>query len=115
MITICLSLYNPNILFFKELIKSLVSIQEEIETHFLIRNDGSTNSISKHKIYVSKLLKSYEWIDGENIGVNESFIFLSSLTKTKYVAFCDQDDIWKSKKIVNAIKLLESTKKKVYC
>lgn len=115
MLTICLSLFNPNIKYFKELIDSLCSIQSTFQLEVYIRNDGSTTSLLEHENYANRHLKNLKWKDGMNIGVNESFISLLKEVKTKYVAFCDQDDIWHKEKLTSAIELLEFAKKKVYC
>ena len=115
MITICLSVFNPNFKFFKDLINSLNIIQEDLDFELLIRNDGSTHNIYKHRIYTQKKIHNFSWYDGENIGVNSSFLQLATKSTKKYIAFCDQDDVWEPNKLKRAIDILESTKKKVYC
>jgi len=114
-VTVCLSIYNPNIQYFRELIDSLCLIQTECNVEFIIRNDGSKISTIEHKYYAFQQLRSVKWINGENIGVNHSFLHLISEVKTEYVAFCDQDDIWRPEKLNKALSLMEFHGKKVYC
>ena len=55
-----------------------------------------------------KKITIYECSEG-NLGPTESFLFLMRKSKSAYVAFCDQDDIWEVDKLAKQItKMRES-------
>ena len=97
-------------------------IDDQIESIFaqtynnidiFIRNDGSDDYCDKFSIYDNVHL-----INGENVGVAESFIKLLLYVhfnyKYDYYAFCDQDDYWLPEKIEKAINKLEDNNKELY-
>ncbi len=97
---ILLSTYNGE-LYLSQQIDSLIQ-QEKFINKIYIRDDGSSDStlgiIRKYKIQYHEIIEHVE--DGlGNIGPKESFFHLSTISKSKYVAFCDQDDIWHDNKL----------------
>ncbi|WP_318065866.1 glycosyltransferase [Clostridium boliviensis] len=105
-ITVVMAIYNPNLVWFNELLKSLAK-QDFINIEWLIMDDASDEILFMEvtrlvKYYASSLSKniSYKILrNKENIGSNETYRKLMSLANGKYIAFCDQDDVWKHNKL----------------
>lgn len=97
-----MAIYNPNIPFLIEQLKSLNN-QDYGNLELLIIDDCS-NGISSEKI--TKLLDEYickfPYIfkrNPENMGSNKTFEELTRLANGDYLAYCDQDDIWEQNKL----------------
>ena len=88
--------------------------QDEIRLTITIRDDGSSDSTADIiKNYLKTNKENVFFITGKNIGVINSFWLLlehESNNQADYIAFCDQDDVWEPRKIISAIKALESSK-----
>lgn len=86
--------------------------QSGVNIHILVRDDGSSDSTLEILKKYSKSKGNIEVISGKNIGAAKSFFEIShyaqfSLPEYDYYAFCDQDDIWLSDKLISAINSLE--------
>lgn len=105
-ITIVMALYNPRLDWFKELLNSLVQ-QDFKSVEWLIIDDASekvsldeltciidgyANSDSRKIPY--KIIKN-----DKNVGSNETYRKLIRLAGGKFIAFCDQDDVWEKNKL----------------
>ena len=95
--------------FLCEQVKSIL-LQENVNVHLTIRDDGSTDQ-------TREILKEFEKdsrisvITGQNIGWKKSFLYLLNNVKSeanKFYAFADQDDIWQPQKLVMGISKLKS-------
>lgn len=86
----------------------------------LIRDDGSTDDTIE---IIQEYQKKYSWISfyqGDNIGVQKSFLELISLADedADYVALADQDDKWLPDKLEQAVKCMkrmDGTQPLLYC
>jgi len=102
-VNVLMSTYNGE-KYLRVQLESLLA-QSYKNIHISVRDDGSTdNTVHILKEYASK----YPFIRvayGENLGVIESFFRLLNDTEGDfdYFAFCDQDDIWLSDKIKDAV------------
>lgn len=97
---ILLSTYNGE-LHLSQQIDSLIQ-QEKFINKIYIRDDGSSDStLGIIRQYKSQYHEIIEFVEDElgNLGPKESFFHLSTISKSKYVAFCDQDDIWHDNKL----------------
>lgn len=111
-ITILMSTYNGE----KYLDKQLDSIfSQNIGTDYaslslVVRDDGSSDrTIDILENWTSRL--NINIINGENIGVRESFFWLlMNAPDSDFYAFCDQDDIWKRDKVTNALRHIKEDK-----
>lgn len=108
-VCVLLSTYNGE-KFLNEQIDSLL-IQENVDVHILVRDDGSSDG-------TLRILEDYEkqgsvsLIRGGNIGWKKSFMqLLYNSPDSDYYAFCDQDDIWLPEKLYMAVESLESMPK----
>lgn len=106
-VTVLLSAYNGS----KFLQQQLNSLYEQTypDIRILVRDDGSSDST--RSILESEQSKGrIDILEGHhNLGPALSFFELlrcAALTGTKYVAFCDQDDVWLPNKIAHAVSAL---------
>ncbi len=104
-VTIGLPVYNAEI-FIGDTIKSILN-QSYKDFRLIILDDGSTdNSISIIKTFKDPRIELI--VDGQNKGLPYRLNQLASLTKTKYLARMDADDIMHSDRIAQQLELLES-------
>ena len=106
-VTILLSTYNGS-KFLRQQLNSLFQ-QTYPNIQILVRDDGSTDStqVILEEEQTNGRIKILE--DHGNLGVAPSFFALlkfAATTKTEYVAFCDQDDVWHPEKISHAVSAL---------
>jgi len=89
------------------LMDSLID-QDYQNTEIIVRDDGSNdNTIEILRRYLVR--ENISIVEGENVGVPESFFRLLQLSSSDsdFFAFSDQDDVWKKDKISRAINILE--------
>ena len=70
--------------------------------NLIIRDDGSTdNTIMIIKDYINKHPHKIKLIEDEkrNLGSSKNFSELLNYSKSEYIMFCDQDDVWLPDKI----------------
>lgn len=105
-VKIILSTYNGE-KYIKELIESVLA-QNYSNFYLVIRDDGSTDK-TRNILHKYKKLTNVDIFFGENLGVINSFFELLRIAgnDAHYIAFCDQDDIWKKNKITRAVAQLE--------
>lgn len=113
-VQVLLSTYNGD-KYIEEQIKSII-LQESVDVHILIRDDGSTDLTLERikrlkKIYPDKI----EFYQGSNKGYKKSFFDLVKNTNTDfdYYAFSDQDDYWLPQKLKKAINILDKSSERV--
>ena len=99
MIDVLLATYNGEA-FLSEQIESVLA-QEGVRLRILARDDGSTDGTTA---ILDKLEKAYpKQIAIQRFSVRlggpGNFAWLLDQARSPYVAFCDQDDIWKSHKL----------------
>jgi rhamnosyltransferase len=120
-VLILMSTYNGG-RYLQEQLDSLI-LQEGVEIHFLIRDDGSIDNTKEILENFSENNLNVELIFGNNIGCVNSFgkllKFAGNYTRfIDYFAFCDQDDVWLKEKLFVAtekLKLINSLKPAMYC
>ena len=89
----------------------LLSIRSQIgvEVRVYINDDGSTDNTPQ---IIEKFMSSdfiYKGFSSNRIGSTQAFFKLLLEAKNeKYIAFCDQDDIWDPEKLQKSIEILES-------
>ena len=111
-VAVLLSTYNGE-KYLEEQLNSLIK-QKDVDITIIIRDDGSNDNTIK---IIKKYTKKYNFIKfytGKNKGYAKSFFDLIYNSKNygefDYYSFCDQDDIWESNKLIQAIKKLEEYK-----
>ena len=106
-VLVLLSLYNGE-KYIKEQLDSLLN--QTMPVFVLARDDGSTdNTTSIIKEYINKY-NNIVLIEGENKGFVKSFnelLMNPMVDNFKWIAFCDQDDVWLENKLEKALSKLE--------
>ena len=109
-VLILLSTYNGQ-KYLREQLDSLYA-QADVDVFILARDDGSKDE-------TVKILEEYQSKNGRmsilahsNIGCAKSFYTLIDYASTRmshydYYAFCDQDDVWQTKKLSKAVEKLD--------
>jgi glycosyltransferase involved in cell wall biosynthesis len=96
--------------FLKEQLDSLL-LQVGVEINLLVGDDGSSDSTLAILATYSNSFKSMEIFTFDRIGVTRNFLTLLRHSKSQFIAFCDQDDVWDSNKILKlayAIRFVDS-------
>ena len=111
-VSVVMAIYNPNIDYLK---KQLESIEGQTYRDLeLIVYDDCPEHRTDIKIFDGILKNTkYKFLNYEdkNLGYIKVFEKLVSNVKdSKYIAFCDQDDIWESNKIEKMVEALECSK-----
>ncbi|BCN32221.1 glycosyltransferase family 2 protein [Anaeromicropila herbilytica] len=102
-VQVLMSTYNGE-KYLREQLDSILQ-QDHKNITLLIRDDGSSDStLSILEEYSSKY-SNVEYYQGDNIGAKNSFFDLIQKTDqtADFYSFSDQDDVWKSNKLSNAI------------
>ena len=108
---ILLSIYNPNIAWLEELLASL-NAQTQSGLHLFVRDDAST-TITEEELdtLLRRRITAFPYTlrrNDKNLGSNTTFEALVRHCDEgcRFVAFCDQDDVWLPDKLKNSIDLL---------
>lgn len=112
-VTIIMSTYNGT-KYLKEQLDSLLN-QQGVSINLFVRDDGSKDdTIKLLNLYADKF-NSMKIIPEDNIGATASFHRAAKLAfedvETEYYAFCDQDDIWLSDKLLSGIRIIGKEKR----
>src|SRR5215469_2768853 len=108
MIQVLLSAYNGERYLEPQL--DSVLAQDVAGLSVLVRDDGSTDSTPMLLERYAAQHSSIRLLRGENFGFARSFMHLleRSSATARYVAFCDQDDVWQPGKLSRAIAVLRT-------
>ncbi len=120
-VMVIMSTYNGE-KYIREQLDSIFK-QEGVDLYCLVRDDGSSDAtVSILEEYKNRVKERMDYLAGCNVGVVKSFgnlISLAANSDYEWIAFCDQDDVWKDNKLSNAIVKLENEKNQdiplVYC
>ncbi|GAV12369.1 glycosyltransferase family 2 protein [Paenibacillus sp. NAIST15-1] len=107
-VQILMSTYNGEE-FIEELCQSLFN-QSYPHISLFVRDDGSNDgTVRKIKKLSKANLNKIRYIEGDNIGVIQSFFNLLQCSddNAAFYCFCDQDDVWMSDKVDRAVQQLE--------
>lgn len=117
MIKVLMSTYNGE-KYIREQLDSILN-QEDVDLSILIRDDGSKDSTLDILKEYKERYSNIEYYSEPNIGCGQSFYkLILDAPKSDYYAFADQDDIWDSNKLSQAISKLEGVsedKPTLYC
>lgn len=110
-VLVLMSTYN-GAQYIEEQIDSILH-QDGVDIRLFIRDDGSTDAtVSILQRYENEYKDRVSYISGKNLGYGQSFLHLlasSNLEGVDYVAFSDQDDVWLSEKLIQAVqKMIKS-------
>lgn len=112
-VLVLMSTYNGE----KYICEQLFSLynQRNVELDILIRDDGSNDKTIELIEQEQKNHPNITILKEENLGYAKSFWSLITVAKDNYdyYAFCDQDDIWLSDKLIAGIKKIEEIKEDI--
>lgn len=115
-IDILMAIYKPNLKWLEEQLISLNNQTYE-NLNLIVWNDCPDDNFNydeffnkyitefKFKIYKGKI----------NLGSNKAFEELTKLSKSEYVAYCDQDDIWLPEKLSRLVLKIQETNADLIC
>ncbi|MFI3173315.1 MAG: glycosyltransferase family 2 protein [Eubacteriales bacterium] len=109
LVSIVMAVYKPNI---EWLIQQLESLDNQTYSNLelIIWDDCPTNPVDEAHIKNTMQKLRYTLIRGEkNLGSTLVFEELTKLANGKYIAYCDQDDIWCDDKLELMVEVLEKT------
>lgn len=102
LVVIVMALYNPNRIWFRELLKSVYS-QTYDNLGIVIRDDASTDiTVEEITEYLEEYDRKIPYViyrNEVNEGSNKTYEKLIREAEGDYIAFCDQDDVWEEDKI----------------
>ncbi len=111
-VCVFLSTYNGE-KYLRPLLDSVLS-QEGVIVDLFVRDDGSIDGTREILAQYADKNDSIKLELAENIGYAKSFWSLfQHENRYDYYAFCDQDDIWESDKLLKAVEMLEKEKKDI--
>ncbi|SMC73404.1 glycosyltransferase [Papillibacter cinnamivorans] len=109
LVSVVLAVFRPNPDWLRELLFSL-NRQTYRPLELLIRDD-CPDCPTDPEIF-RECVTAFPWqlVKGQkNLGSNGAFQELTSMARGKYIAYCDQDDIWEDWKIARMVRRLEET------
>src|SRR5690606_11082718 len=113
-----MAIYNPNMQWLEQQLYSL-NEQSYENIQLLIIDDCSTE-IKYDDICacIKKCISNFPYNicrNEKNIGSNKTFEKLTRMAEGKYIAYCDQDDIWCKDKLSILVSLIESNGALLVC
>lgn len=115
LVTIVMAIYKPNMDWLREQLQSL-NAQDYHPLELLIWNDGPADEryVQILKVYLTNF--KYTFLQGEqNLGSTGAFAKLTELAQGKYLAYCDQDDVWYPHKISTLMQDLRQNQATLAC
>jgi rhamnosyltransferase len=108
-VSVVMATYNGE-RYLREQLQSLLD-QTQVPEEVIISDDGSQdrtlaiiNDFSKRAPFLTTILNNQQ-----RLGYAENFLQAAKHAKSKYVAFCDQDDIWYPNKLECSVRELSNT------
>lgn len=116
LVSIVLATYKPNFQYFEKQLKS-INNQTYKNIELIVRDDSDSLSCYNKIVYhVEKYITNFKYtiLKNEcNLGSNKTFELLTEDANGKYIAYCDQDDIWDERKIEKLIYTIQNDKSKM--
>lgn len=118
LISIVMAVYEPNLQWFREQLDSLEA-QTYPNLELLVLDDCSpTVPFETVRQCVAQSIRSFPYQvarNEKNLGSNGTFEKLTQQAHGKYIAYCDQDDVWLPEKLEILQKTIEQTGAKLVC
>lgn len=109
LISVLLSLYNPDESFLLKQLDSINQQDYEGPIEVIVHNDNP-NDVNREAQIISRLsrCKVRYFHSKENLGYVKAFEKLTLLASGDFIAFCDQDDIWRPNRLSRAAEELRA-------
>lgn len=118
LVSIVMAVYEPNMNWLREQLISL-NAQTYPNLELLVRDDCSKNAkLSEIQSCVRDCISAFPYTleqNEENLGSNKTFERLTLKAKGKFIAYCDQDDVWEADKIVQSLRVMQDTGALLVC
>lgn len=118
LISIVMAVYEPNLQWFREQLDSLEA-QTYPNLELLVIDDCSpTVPFETVQQYIVESIRSFPYRvqrNEKNLGSNGTFEKLTQQARGKYIAYCDQDDVWLPEKLEILQRTIEQTSAKLVC
>lgn len=118
LISIVMAVYEPNLQWFREQLDSLEA-QTYPNLELLVLDDCSpTVPFETVRQYIAESIRSFPYHvarNEKNLGSNGTFEKLTQQAHGKYIAYCDQDDVWLPEKLEILQQTIEQTGAKLVC
>lgn len=118
LVSVVLAVYEPNLSWLGE---QLTSLEEQTYPNLeLLVCDDCSPTVQFEEIYscVRKHISSFSfelYRNSKNLGSNKTFEWLTLQAKGRYIAYCDQDDIWLPEKLSVLVQEAERTGALLVC
>ena len=96
--------------FIKETLNSIINQSFKKKELIIIYDQTNLDDLDYIKKILQKKIKYKIIINKKNLGVGESRNIGIKKSKSKYIAFCDADDVWHKKKTEIQLKIMEDKK-----
>lgn len=107
-VSIAMAIYKPNKIWLLQQLASLNNQDYKGEMELLVWNDSPEYQEAEQILQQCITNFSFQLLsDGQNHGATGAFAQLTEAAQGKYIAYCDQDDIWLSEKISKAVTVME--------
>ena len=115
LVTIVMAVYHPREDWFVEQLESL-NRQTYPNIELFICDDGPDFPVDEEIIRKQIHAFPYRLLSNtENIGSSKTFELLTALANGRYIAYCDQDDVWEDRKIELFVKRMIKTGASLCC
>ncbi len=100
-VDVLLATFNGE-LYLAEQLDSLLN-QVGVVINLLVSDDGSTDATVDILNQFREKFFTFKFFKGPGIGPAANFMYLLSKSTGKFVAFCDQDDVWNPEHLMNSV------------
>ncbi len=118
LVTIAMAVYEPDLAWLREQLLSLEG-QSYPALELIVLDDGSEGlSEGLLRTVVQSCVRSFPakvYKREQNRGSNATFEELTALASGKYIAYCDQDDVWLPEKIATLVSAAEESGAPLVC
>ena len=118
-VTIALAIYQPNTTWLMQQLESLNQQDYEGELELLVWNDSPDYTDDGAILQLlQRCITAFTYCllsDGRNHGATRAFEKLTEAAEGKYIAYCDQDDIWLPGKVRTSVIAMEADEAILIC
>ena len=100
-IDVILGIYKPAS-YLTEQLQSLAN-QIEVKINLIIGVDSDEKDLDPYRQLIATHFPSAKIYHGPRMGPSKNYFFLLEHTNSKFVAFCDQDDVWAPNHLIDSI------------
>jgi len=107
LVDVLLATYN-GAKYLEALLYSLMK-QKDVDINLIVGDDGSNDQTTEILNFFSNSFASFQLHNFNHLGPRDNFLNLLKFSKSRYLAFCDQDDIWDEFHLKNSVLRLQNS------